>query len=130
MKTKNLEQFLQGRGLNYKAIVGPRWKNDEAKGKPSEDRFYIINSSLEEKKSVRSVWTKGKFTPAVEKALNEFDLHETKVMYSHDYEEIRKAIFAEGEKAYNAYMLRDDRKGEEKMDKVSKDFEKMIKKLK
>ena len=130
MKTKNLEQFLQDRGLNYKVVVGPRWNSNEVKGKPSEDRFYIINSSLEEIKTVRSVWVKGKFSTSVDKALKEFDLHETGIMYTHDFQEVRKTIFAEGEKAYNVYMLRDDRKGEEKMDKMSKNFEKMIKKLK
>lgn len=129
MNTKNLEQFLQVRGLNYKVIVGPRWKDKEV-GKPSEDRFYIINSVLETKKNIRSVWKKGKFSPSVEIALKEFDLHETKMIYSHDLKEVQKSILAEGEKAYKAYMMRDERKGEDKMDKLSKDFDKMITKLK
>lgn len=133
MKIQNLEQFLEARGLNYKVVIGPRWENEGAEGKQSEDRFYIINSALEQKKSVRGVWKKGEFSPAVEKALKEFDLHETKMIYSHDIDSVKRAILAEGEKAYNAYVIRQKRMTEDEKttsSKLSKEFSKMIKDLK
>lgn len=131
MKIQNLEQFLQVRGLNYKVVVGPRWEGEDAKGKISEDRFYIINSALETKKNVRSVWKKGEFSPTVVKILKEFDLHETKMIYSHDLDAVKKQILAEGEKAYNAYVIRQKRIDENvKADKLTTKFKKLIKDLK
>ena len=130
MKILNLEQFLQQRGLNYKVVVGPRWK-DNSDGKISEDRFYIINSALETKKTVRSVWTKGEWSAAVSKAIDEFDIHETKMIYSHDLDEVKKSIFAEGEKAYNAYVIRQKRVDENvTSEKLSTSFKKLLKDLK
>jgi len=131
MKIQNLEQFLESRGLEYMVVVGPQWKNEEAKGKPSEDRFYVLDSSLDQKHYVRSVWRKGTFSSAVENAIDEFDRHETKVIYSHDLNAVKKQILAEGEKAYGAYVIRQKRIDENvKSDKVSKDFTKKLKDLK
>ena len=131
MKILNLEQFLQQRGLNYKVVIGPRWESKDADGKISEDRFYIIDSSLETKKTVRSVWKKGEWSAAVSKALDEFDLHETKIIYSHDLDAVKKQILAEGEKAYNAYVIRQKRMDENvTSEKLSTSFKKLLKELK
>jgi hypothetical protein len=130
-KIQNLEQFLTARGLNYKVVVGPRHASEDADGKPSEDRFYIINSSLETVKSVRSVWKKGEWSSYVTKAIEAFDLHETKMTYSHDLKAAKQTILAEGEKAYNAYVIRQQRIDKNtKADKVSKEFSKIIKETK
>ena len=125
MKILNLEQFLAKRGLNHKVIVGTRFAGDR-KGKPSQDRFYIINSSLEEIKAVKKVWTKGVHTKAVMDALGKYDIHETKTIFTETIEEAMGHIFAEGKNAYSAYLNR--YKDEEvETDKVSKKFMKLFK---
>jgi len=130
MEIQNLEQFLQQRGLNYKVVVGPRWE-DNSNGKLSEDRFYVINSALETLKTVRSVWKKGEWSSAVSNALEEFDVHETKMIYSHDLNSVKKGILAEGEKAYNAYVIRQKRVDENvTSEKLSTSFKKLLKDLK
>jgi len=130
MEIQNLEQFLQQRGLNYKVVVGPRWE-DNSNGKLSEDRFYVINSALETLKTVRSVWKKGEWSAAVSNALEEFDIHEIKMIYSHDFNAVKKAILAEGEKAYNAYVIRQKRIDDNvTSDKLSTSFKKTLKDLK
>ena len=131
MEIQNLEQFLEARGLNYKIVIGPRWESEAAEGKLSEDRFHVINSSLETKKTVRSVWKKGEWSAAVSKALVEFDIHETKIIYSHDLKVVKKQILSEGEKAYSAYVIRQKRiDGNVEVDDNSKKFEKLLKELK
>jgi hypothetical protein len=129
VKILNLEQFLQNRGLEYMVVIGPQWENEDAKGKQSEDRFYILDSALEQNHYVRSVWRKGEFSSAVQSALDEFDRHETKMSYSHDIDLVKKKIFAEGEKAYNAYIIKQKREHGDnlKSDKTSAKFKKLIK---
>jgi len=125
----NLEQFLEARGLEYMMVIGPQWESEEAKGKISEDRFYVLDSSLEKRHYVRSVWRKGEFSSSVQSAIDEFDRHETKMSYSHDIDAVKKMIFAEGEKAYNAYVIKQKRTHGDnvKTDKMSTKFKKLIK---
>lgn len=126
----NLEQFLENRGIEYMMVIGPQWESEETTGKPSEDRFYVLDSSLEKKHYVRSVWRKGEFSSSVQSALDEFDRHETKMSYSHDIDTVKQTIFSEGEKAYNAFVIREKREHGENIttNKVSTKFKKLIKK--
>ena len=129
VKILNLEQFLEARGLEYMVVVGPQWENEDAKGKQSEDRFYILDSSLDQKHYVRSVWRKGEFSSAVQSAIDEFDRHETKMSYSHDIDTVKKEIFAMGVKAYNAYVIKQKRNSGDNITtpKMSTKFKKLNK---
>jgi len=128
MKILNLEQFLKDRGLNYKVVVGPRWENDDAKGSASDDEFYIINSALKQIKKTDKVWNRKKFSLTVINILKEHDIHETTMIYTHDLDEAKKTIFAQGQKAYNAYVIRQKRShGDDvKTDSESSSFKKLV----
>jgi len=127
-KILNLEEFLIQRGLEYAVVIGPQWESEEVKGKSSEDRFYVLNSAIEQIHYVRSVWRTGEFSSAVQTAMDEHDRHETKVYYSHDMDSVKRSILAEGIKAYSAYVIKQKRiHGEDiETDFMSKEFKKII----
>lgn len=130
VKILNLEEFLIRRGLEYPVVIGPRWEED-TKGKPSDDRFYVLNSAAEQVQYIRSVWRKGEFSSGVQSAIDEYDRHEINIRYSHDMDSVKKSILLEGLKAYRAYVIREKRTHGDNVTstKLSDNFKKLIKTL-